>query len=73
MPHAETPLMSGRAKFWIIVIVIGVIFGLVQDQQDSSTQRDLENQGYVDTGQTVSGDDCAAQGGTVRGNFCLVP
>jgi hypothetical protein len=40
---------------------------------DQRAREDLRKQGYVETGETGTIKECTDQGGTVQGDYCLMP
>jgi hypothetical protein len=59
-------------RHWFLVLIAAaLIFGAVQSflPQESDNPRP----GYVDTGETVTNQECADRGGTVVGDVCYGP
>jgi hypothetical protein len=70
---ATTPQRERSKRRLIVGLVVGglILIGVISNAADDSSSE--RRPGYYDTGETVSSDDCVAQGGQVDGDYCYTP
>jgi hypothetical protein len=57
-----------RRIFWTVVLTIALVSGVMNIWEESHP-----NPGYVDTGQTVTAEECREQGGHEEWGVCYIP
>ena len=68
------PFRSMRnALITLVLVVVFILWSSLQAQANQQHAQDLYNQGWRDNGTNLTDQQCRAQGGTIDGNFCLVP
>lgn len=70
---ATTPQRERSKRRLIVGLVVGglILIGVIGNAADDSSSE--RRPGYYDTGETLSSDECVAQGGEVDGDYCYTP
>jgi hypothetical protein len=71
---ATTPQHERSKRRLVVGLIVGglILIGVISNASEESSSTPPPGD-YHETGQTISGDDCQAQGGQIVGDSCYLP
>ena len=71
---ATTPQHERSKRRLVVGLIVGglILIGVISNASEEKTSRPPAGD-YYDSGQTITGEDCQAQGGQIVGDSCYLP